>query len=320
MAAALMMATMMAGCSQDEGNYDYHSLNEPTITGVPETISVLTHANIDLDPNLGDNITDLDAYNYEWKVINKSGDNEVTVLGNEKHLVQEMTLPAGEYTLYFTATEKKTGLFWQQSYTLTVSDTSSEGWMVLCDVNGKTRLDMISKVTGKTYLDILKTSGMPELNHPYSIQYAPNSGHSDSPFYLFTADGATRLSKNSFVWQKDYDFKYEVAKQTNLKPQSMVCDQSGIMRMIVSDGYAYSASNMGIQELFAAVNKQPVLAPAVGANIGASSYASIYLLYDNVNKCFMSCCPFLPGLSLSDVSYHSMKDMEEIATGYRDRI
>lgn len=29
MAAALMMATMMAGCSQDEGNYDYHSLNEP---------------------------------------------------------------------------------------------------------------------------------------------------------------------------------------------------------------------------------------------------------------------------------------------------
>ena len=60
MAAALMMATMMAGCSQDEGNYDYHSLNEPTITGVPETISVLTHANIDLDPNLGDNITDLE--------------------------------------------------------------------------------------------------------------------------------------------------------------------------------------------------------------------------------------------------------------------
>ena len=25
----------------EEGNYDYHSLNEPTITGVPETISVL---------------------------------------------------------------------------------------------------------------------------------------------------------------------------------------------------------------------------------------------------------------------------------------
>ena len=29
--------------------------------------------------------TERTAYNYEWKVINKSGDNEVTVLGNEKH-------------------------------------------------------------------------------------------------------------------------------------------------------------------------------------------------------------------------------------------
>ena len=153
-AMALMMATMLAGCSQDEGNYDYHSLNEPTITGVPENISVLTHANIDLDPNLGDNITDLDAYNYEWKVINKSGDNEVTVLSNEKHLLQEMTLPAGEYILYFTATEKNTGLFWRQSYKLTVSDTTSEGWMVLCDVDGKTRLDIVSKITGQTYFEI----------------------------------------------------------------------------------------------------------------------------------------------------------------------
>ena len=109
MAVTFAMAMLFAGCSQDEGNYDYHSLNEPNITGVPEQISVLTLSNIDIDPSMGDNITDLDAYTYEWKVINKSGDNEVTVLGNEKHLQTEVTLPAGEYTLYFTATEKKTG-------------------------------------------------------------------------------------------------------------------------------------------------------------------------------------------------------------------
>lgn len=317
LAVLFVMAMMFAGCSQDKGTYDYHSLNEPTITGVPESISVLTHADIDLNPSLGDNITDPDAYTYEWKAINKAGDNEVTVLGTERRLFQEVTLPAGEYTLYFTVTEKATGIFWRQSYALTVSDTSSEGWMVLCDVGGKTRLDIVSKVTGKTYSDILRTTGAPGLNHPYRIQYVPKCGYPGSPFYLFTADGAIRLSKNNFVWQEDYDFKYEVAKQLDLRPQGMVCDQSGMMRMIVSDGYAYSASNLGIQGLFAPVNRQPVLAPYVGANIGASSYASVYLLYDDVNKCFMSCCPFLPGLSLSDASYHSMKEMEEIAVGYK---
>ena len=299
MAAMFVMAMLMSGCSQDEGNYDYHSLNEPTITGVPENISVLTLSTIDLDPSMGDNITDLDAYTYEWKAINKSGDNEVTILGTEKHLQQEVTIPAGEYTLYFTATEKKTGLFWQKSYSLTVSDTSSEGWLVLCDVNGKTRLDMVSKVTDKTYLDILKNNTeMPELNHPYRIQYMPKSGYSDSPFYLLTADRATRLSKNGFGWQKNYSFKYEVATQADLHPQSIVCDYSGMMRIFVSGGQAYYAQNMGIQGLFAAANKQPVLAPYVGAPIGVMSYASIYLLYDTVNKCFMSCCPLLPALGL----------------------
>ena len=47
MAAMFVMALLMSGCSQDEGNYDYHSLNEPTITGVPENISVLTLSTID---------------------------------------------------------------------------------------------------------------------------------------------------------------------------------------------------------------------------------------------------------------------------------
>ncbi len=315
--AALALALALAACSQDEGNYDYHSLNEPDITGVAETNSVLIHDVLDLDPSMGDNITDLDAYDYEWKVINNSGDHEETVLGNVKHLQQEITLNAGEYTLYFTATEKSSGLFWRKSYALTVSDSSSEGWMVLCDDNGKTRLDIISDVTGKTYQDVLKDKGMDALNHPYAVQYAPNNGYSDSPFYLFTADGATRLSKNNFAWEKNYAFRYEVAKSTDLHPHSMVCDKSGMMRVCVSDGYAYTASNMGIQGLFAAVNKQPVLAPYVGANVGAISYASVYLLYDDTNKRFMSCCPFLVSLSLSDTNYHTMEEMEEIATGYK---
>lgn len=319
MAAAFLSAILLAGCSQDEGNYDYHSLNEPNITGVPESISVLSRADLDLNPEMGDNITDLDAYTYEWKAINKSGDNEVTVLGTEKHLKQEVTLPAGEYTLYFTATEKKSGLFWRQSYSLTVSDVTSEGWMVLCDVAGKTRLDLVSDVTGKTYYDVLKSNGMPELNKPYRIQYAPKAGYSDSPFYLFTADGATRLSKNSFAWQKDYAFRYEVAKQTDLHPQSIVYDQGAMMKLCVSDGYAYYAANSGILGLYAAANKQPVLAPYVGCNVRASSYATIFLLYDDVNKCFMSCCPFLPDLSLSDNSYLSMEEMEDIAINYKGK-
>ena len=46
--AAFMLAMALAACSQDQGNYDYHALNEPDITGVAETNSVLIHDVLDL--------------------------------------------------------------------------------------------------------------------------------------------------------------------------------------------------------------------------------------------------------------------------------
>ena len=311
-----LAAVLCAGCAQDEGNYDYHELNDPVITGVADSMSVLIHDQLTLDPSMGDNITDTTAYDYEWKAINRSGDNEVTVLGHYKKLSQEVSLNAGEYMLYFTATERSTGLFWRKNYALTVSDSSSEGWMVLCDADGKTRLDIISKVTGKTYRDVLSANGMPELNGPYAIQYEPNSGYTDSPFYLFTEDGATRLSKNNFAWQRDYLFKYEVAQSPDVAPRSMVCEQNGISRVFVSDGKVHYAQNMGIQGLFgSAANKDFDVAPAVGVNIGAQSYVSIYLLYDTTNKRFMAYCPLIQSAGFNASTLQTMPDMEQICIG-----
>ncbi len=311
-----MVALFCTGCAQDEGNYDYHALNEPNITGVPDSLSVLIHDRLELDPAMGDNITDTTAYDYEWKVINRSGDNEVAVLGSYKKLSREVTLDAGEYMLYFKATERRSGLFWSKSYPLTVSDPSSLGWMILCDNNGKTRLDVVSDITGKTYFDVLKDNGMPELDGPYAIQYEPNCGYSGSPFYLFTASGATRLSKNNFAWQRDYDFKYEVAQQPNVAPHTMVCEQNGLSRVFVSEGKARYAQNMGIQGLFGSpANKDFEAAPYVGVNIGAQSYVSIYLLYDTTNKRFMAYCPLLQSAGFNASVIQTMPDMEQICIG-----
>lgn len=315
-AAVAMAAVLCAGCAQDEGNYDYHALNEPNITGVADSMSVLIHDHIELDPSMGDNITDTAAYDYEWKVINRSGDNEETVIGNYKKLSREVTLNAGEYKLYFTATQRNTGLFWRKSYALTVSDPSSEGWMVLCDDNGKPCLDIISKVTGKTYLDVLKDNGMPDMGTPYAIQYEPNCGYSDSPFYLFTSTGATRLSKNNFSWQRDYLFKYEVAQSPDVAPRTMVCEPSGISRVFVSEGKVRYAQNMGVQGLFGSpANKDFDVAPVVGANIGAQSYVSIYLLYDTTNKRFMAYCPLIQSAGFNTPTVQTMEEMEQVCIG-----
>lgn len=128
-----------------------------------------------------------------------------TVIGNTRNLDYEVTLNADVYTLYFTVTEKDTGIYWQKNYTLTVSDTTSEGWMVLCsDEEGRARLDMVSKVTGDTYFDLLKNySEISQWKGPQkdSISFIDNDGCPVS-FYLLTDDGATRLGKNNFEWKR----------------------------------------------------------------------------------------------------------------------
>lgn len=308
-----LVAMLTAACDGDKGNYDYHELNEPTISGVADSMSVLIHSTLSLDPDLGENITDTAAYTYQWRAINKDGEGKEYILGQRKELNYTVTMDAGEYTLYFTMTDKQSGLFWRTSYALTVSDPTSEGWMILCDDNGKTRLDIVSTVTGKTYTDVLATNGMQTLSGPRSIQYFSTGVDNSSPFYLFTDDGATRLAKNNFGWKQEYLFRYEVAQSLDLRPYRMTQDGGGFGRVVVSDGKAYYAQSMGIQGLFgSAANKDFSVAPYVGANVGATVYAAVYLLYDTTNKRFMAYCPMAATNDLG--GYDALQTMDDMGS------
>lgn len=310
-----LAALLAAGCAEDKGNYNYHELNEPDITGVADSMSVLIHSTLSLDPDLGDNITDTSDYTFQWRAINRDGDNDEYILGEQKKLDYVVAMDAGEYSLFFTMTDKKSGLFWRTSYALTVSDPTSEGWMVLCDDNGRARLDIVSTVTGQTYTDVLADNGMPEMSGPRSIQYLSTGTDSSSPFYLFTDDGATRLSKNNFGWKQEYLFKYEVAQSLDLHPYRITQDGGGFGRVVVSDNRAYYAQSMGIQGLFgSAANKDFLVAPYVGANIGATVYAAVYLLYDTTNKRFMAYCPMAATNDLGNYEpLQTMDDMGAVA-------
>lgn len=59
----------LCGCADDKGNYDYRSLCEPDITGVADSLSVLVHSRLTLQPDLGSSIARPDDYGYEWRAI-----------------------------------------------------------------------------------------------------------------------------------------------------------------------------------------------------------------------------------------------------------
>jgi len=319
----LLSTFLVAACVEDKGNYDYHDLTEVQAAGIEDELSVLTNERLQLTPTLTPDNLPEDQYSFEWKVITKDDveNEEETVIGTTRNLDYLVALKADVYNLYYTITDRSAGIYWQTCYTLTVNDITTEGWMVLCSDNGRARLDMFSDVTGKLYTDLLK--GYTQLNGwkgPRKIQ-ALSSGmtDADSPFYLLTDDGATRLGKNNFEWKKEYLFEYEAAVDgVSLRPYSITA--AGFGKMMVSGTKAYFCEmGLGIDGLYqSAVNKDFDVAPFVGANVGASIYAAVYLLYDTTNKRFMAYCPLLSTSDLGEEEpLQTMTDMENIAEAHK---
>lgn len=313
---AFTAAVFAASCARDLGNYTYHELCTPAISGIEENIGVLTQETLRISPVITNGL-EPEMYEYEWKAIDKNIDMSSTVIGTGRDLDYVVTLPPAEYALYYKITEKESGIYWMTESTLTVSSSMTEGWMVLCSDSGASRLDFISDITGLTYTDVLKdNAGMPQLNGPRKIHWQNTMSDVNSPYYLFTDDGATRLGKDSFEWKKEYSMQYEMAAMQDVAPYSMV--SAGFGRMFVSGTDAYYCETMGIAGLFGTpVNKGFRAAPYVGANVSGVQYASVYMLYDTDNRKFMAYCPLLTKNDLGAQNpLTGMDEMGMIAEGF----
>ena len=277
--SACAAAALAISCARDLGNYEYTDLEGPQVGGISESYEVLTFNTLTVTPVIEGGLPEED-YTYEWKVIDRNNDNAETVLSTERNLEYRVTLAPGAYSMYYTLTEKETGIFWRTSASLTVNSSLSEGWMVLySDTEGAARLGFVSEVTGETYTDILeqnRENGMPAYHGPRKIQWLSRMTDESSPYYLLTDDGATRLGKDSFEWTEEYSLSYESGAGTDLVPHSIVC--SGVGKMAVSGSDAYYCEVLGVSGLYgSAVNEGFRVAPVIGANVLASSiYAAIY--------------------------------------------
>lgn len=314
-AIGLILIISFAGCSQDKGNYVYHELLEPHITGLSD-MSVLTFSDLVVIPDLGEGDFNNGEYSFEWTVVNQNSSSDPVVIGQEAELDYKVLLSPGLYALYFTVTEISTGIYWQERVDLLVNSSTSEGWMVLCSDAGRSRLDIVSDVTGETVCDILKDGGMPQMNGPRRIQWLSDKTDAMSPYYLLTDDGATRLGRDAFEWKPEYDFSYEVAVPEKLAPYSIV--SAGFGKMTVSDEKAYYCEIMGIDGLYgSAVNKDFPVAPYVGANVLATQvYAAVYMLFDKSEGRLMAYCPLLTTNDLGGLDpLGSMEEIGQIAEG-----
>jgi len=251
----LMVMVLTYSCVSDEGNYDYEAINEFNVTGIEKEYTAYTGDYFKIAPNVSPTLDDgsnPDRYEYTWIAVNpaKLAIESRTTISTTKNLDGILKLPPAKYTIYYFIKDKVTGVNWQQpTFTLNVVSSIYEGWMVLGDVDGKARLDMVSIIpnvpTARVITDVLDASGsaLKLSGKAVDVECFAQALNTTYGIYVTASEsGTARIDPDSFSWAQSQNIAYETvggAFPTNFGVDFMK-SPSGGENLIYSKGDIYS--------------------------------------------------------------------------------
>ncbi len=223
----IMMVLCIAAvsCYKDKGNYNYHPINELSFLNFDTTngYSVEFGQPLTVSPQIKGTLDTSGAqksYSYEWSLYFNSKDS---VISTDKILNVKLQEPPGNYTLQLIVTDKTTGVQYAIRTQLLIITEIFEGFLVLNEVSGKSRLDMITynrtDNTYKQHTDILTEMGsqLPVQGKPIQVFCMESEYFAKTPdsylIYLVTETGTYRLNPETFGYIDQYNFRNEITGQ-----------------------------------------------------------------------------------------------------------
>jgi hypothetical protein len=145
---------LQSGCYADKGNYDYSEISLLTIENIPEIRQVFTGDSLFIEPHIMPSILSAenlnwDNYTFEWRATRYNNSDvglpRVGPLSRERIL--NVLIPPdteeGDYLVFFRVMDRRTGISVTHRFTLRVTGGLTTGWLILNDINGASRLDML---------------------------------------------------------------------------------------------------------------------------------------------------------------------------------
>lgn len=303
-----VLCLLISSCYDDEGNYDYHELDELEITNIPEEISVLAYAEyIQINPVIkskkegeikGDNPNYSFTYLYDKIWDTPEGTNECTVLDSaftkDMNLLAE--LKAKRYKCWFQVKDNRTGIVATKPFTLTVASTNYEGWMVLCNEGPekRVRLDMIGVISADrevvTY-DILPD--LPLIHRSTRIGFDANFfSYDGASIRIMSEEGGYKLEPDGFETGPEYSMDYEFGDSKVHHAPLVMYIANGKKIIVDKESNAYlQGTSTGaifgrpINTLNLAETPQFKVSPYLGVATANSMPGA--LLFDSTNKRFL---------------------------------
>ena len=209
-AAVSVSMMMLTACYEDKGNYTYSDLEEVTVE-FPENIVAMEKSEpLAFSPTVVSSINgeiksdnpdyefgcqlyrqaQIDGQTVYWHDINPDKSKDVNIMLPD--------VPANNYTIWYTVTNKKSGVTFNFKNTVSIKSTTSEGWMVLSKgADSKAKLGIIYTHANGTEMvrdNVLPEDG-PEIIDPTGVSMLPVYGYSTGDeIYLTAKKGAYKLN------------------------------------------------------------------------------------------------------------------------------
>lgn len=233
----VFLVLLLNSCYKDKGNYQYHDINDITISEIPERIDVLGNLDtLKISPkvvsSLDGTIQNNDAnYHFTYSVSGsvKAGDISYVALDSTypKDLNYLVKLTPKLYDASFIVTDKRTGVQTMKPFKLNVASGVTEGWMVLCNegASERVRLDMITVVSPTRSLqafDLGSSIGLPAITKGKKLSFLYQNATDSRTHILTKADGGYRLANSNLSTGASMNMIYEFGnKNANCKPQNL---------------------------------------------------------------------------------------------------
>lgn len=223
-----------AGCYKDKGNYDLHDINQISfVTSSPDTIRVQLFEQLRINMEIVQTAgKDESALEFSWRMFEPNGPQ--IDLGKTKNLDTFVNFSPAYYRLVLDVKDNSTGVVSFREFTVDVSSSLSEGWVLLEDQGAARDLAMVTPAK-QVLRNIYSTSNNEKLPAGSSNVRIANTVGASQEIFVYGGTNAVWLSYINFQRQYYFNDWFFAAPETQ-RVQSIFYNRMGVAGFIVNDG------------------------------------------------------------------------------------
>lgn len=156
----------LASCHKDNGNYNYHVLNEIAITSNSDTLYIKQFDTLTVNPGISQDKPDTGRLVYSWYYFGADLAHPTPTqnISTSRVLHAQIGNIPGHYNLYLKVTDSTTGVSAYHAFMLIVTTSISEGWLALYDVGPDSSDAALILGSGQTLYNLYSNANLRHLS------------------------------------------------------------------------------------------------------------------------------------------------------------